>query len=47
MGLAICNQLVHIHGGQIRAEGMEGQGSVFFIQLPINVLEINYGEQNG
>ncbi|EAT11679.1 PAS domain S-box protein [Bermanella marisrubri] len=47
MGLAICNQLVHIHGGQMRAEGMEGQGSVFFIQLPINVLEINFGEQNG
>lgn len=47
MGLAICNQLVHIHGGQIRAEGIEGQGAVFFIQLPINVLEINYGEQNG
>jgi len=47
MGLAICSQLVHIHGGQMRAEGVEEEGAVFFIQIPINVLEIDYGKHNG
>ncbi|MEA4906823.1 MAG: HAMP domain-containing sensor histidine kinase [Anaerolineaceae bacterium] len=38
LGLAIARQLVQAHGGQIRAESQEGQGTTFFITLPVNGL---------
>ncbi|MDH7487139.1 MAG: substrate-binding domain-containing protein [Anaerolineae bacterium] len=36
IGLAICRQIVHLHGGQIgvRSSGLEGGGSTFFYRLP-------------
>ena len=37
MGLAICVQLVSLHGGTIEAIGEEGVGSVFIIRLPTKV----------
>jgi light-regulated signal transduction histidine kinase (bacteriophytochrome) len=36
LGLAICRKIVDIHGGEIRAEGKEGEGAAFYVSLPIN-----------
>lgn len=34
LGLAIAQQLVHTHGGSIRAESEQGKGTTFIIELP-------------
>jgi signal transduction histidine kinase len=34
LGLALCKKIVHRHGGEIWAEGTEGEGAVFHIILP-------------
>jgi PAS domain S-box-containing protein len=34
LGLFIANKIVHSHGGTIRVESTEGEGSRFFIELP-------------
>lgn len=36
LGLYICKYLIEEHGGTIRAESAEGQGSTFTFTLPIN-----------
>jgi signal transduction histidine kinase len=36
MGLYICKQLIEAHRGKIWAESAPGQGTTFFIELPIN-----------
>ena len=40
LGLAICKQLVELHGGSIRAasEG-EGKGATFSVQLPLSIVQ--------
>ena len=41
LGLAISKQLVELHGGTIRASSPgEGQGSTFFVELPVSILQI-------
>jgi PAS domain S-box-containing protein len=35
MGLAICREVVHLHGGTIHARSTQGQGSTFRIMLPL------------
>ncbi|TFH35253.1 MAG: PAS domain-containing protein [Dehalococcoidia bacterium] len=35
LGLAIARHIVELHGGRIRAESVEGQGSTFSFTLPI------------
>jgi signal transduction histidine kinase len=35
LGLYLCRALVERHGGRIWCESVEGQGSIFFIALPI------------
>jgi PAS domain S-box-containing protein len=35
LGLAICRKIVDLHQGEIYAEGKEGEGSTFFVSLPI------------
>jgi len=35
LGLAICKSFVEAHGGSIRAETETGQGTTFFIRLPL------------
>ena len=39
LGLTISQELVHIMGGQIRAESTEGSGSRFCVELPVGVCE--------
>lgn len=34
IGLAICQKIVHHHGGQISAVGSESVGATFFVELP-------------
>lgn len=38
LGLAICRKIVDMHGGTIRADGKEGEGAVFYVSLPMNLL---------
>lgn len=38
LGLAICRKIVDIHEGKIWAEGKEGEGSCFYVSLPVNHL---------
>jgi signal transduction histidine kinase len=35
LGLSLSYDIVKAHGGELRVETMEGEGSAFFIQLPI------------
>jgi PAS domain S-box-containing protein len=41
LGLAICKQLVELHGGVIRAASDgEGSGSTFFVELPVSITHL-------
>ncbi len=40
LGLYICKQIIEAHRGKIWAESTPGQGTTFFIELPINQLTI-------
>src|SRR5215216_1735360 len=37
LGLYICKQIIDAHRGKIWAESQSGQGTTFFIELPINL----------
>jgi CheY-like chemotaxis protein/two-component sensor histidine kinase len=40
LGLAICKQLVELHGGSIRAASQgEGKGATFFVELPVSIIQ--------
>ncbi|HTV79965.1 MAG TPA: PAS domain S-box protein [Steroidobacteraceae bacterium] len=40
LGLAICKQLVELHGGAIRAASQgEGKGSTFYVELPVSIVQ--------
>ncbi len=40
LGLYICKQIIEAHRGKIWAESTPGQGTTFFIELPINQIAI-------
>ena len=41
LGLAICKQLVELHGGSIRAASQgEGKGATFSVQLPLSIVQL-------
>jgi hypothetical protein len=41
LGLAICKQLVELHGGSIRAASLgEGKGATFSVQLPLSIVQL-------
>lgn len=41
LGLAICKQLVELHGGSIRAASAgEDKGSTFFVHLPLSIVQL-------
>jgi signal transduction histidine kinase len=39
IGLAICRRIVESHGGQITAQGINGQGAKFILMLPVKALQ--------
>ena len=39
LGLYICQDIIHHHGGRIWAESEEGNGATFFVQLPVLAIE--------
>jgi PAS domain S-box-containing protein len=42
LGLAICKQLVELHGGSIRAASQgEGMGATFSVQLPLSIVQMD------
>jgi PAS domain S-box-containing protein len=44
LGLAISKQLVELHGGSIRAASPgEGQGTTFFVELPVSLVQLEEG----
>jgi len=40
IGLALTQELVHLHGGTIRAESVEGQGTTFVVRLPLGAAHL-------
>ena len=36
LGLALCEAIVHTHGGSLRVESTPGQGATFYMQLPLS-----------
>ena len=42
LGLAICRQLVELHGGSIRAASPgEGHGSTFSVDMPLSIMQVD------
>jgi two-component system, NtrC family, sensor kinase len=36
IGLAVCSQIIHAHGGSIAVQSQPGEGSTFIIRLPLH-----------
>jgi signal transduction histidine kinase len=37
LGLSVSYDIVKAHGGELKVETKEGEGSIFIIQLPITI----------
>ena len=42
LGLSLAYDIVKAHGGEIKVETKEGEGSKFIVQLPLNNYHLNY-----
>lgn len=47
IGLALVHELVRLHGGSIRAESTLGQGSAFFVNIPLGQNHLTSGQMGG
>jgi two-component system, chemotaxis family, sensor kinase Cph1 len=47
IGLTICKNIVEKHSGKIWFESQEGQGTTFFIELPIALVKQNTSNTEG
>jgi len=45
LGLYLCRELVERHRGHIWFQSTEGQGTIFFLTLPLTPAEENHGEE--
>jgi two-component system sensor histidine kinase SenX3 len=43
LGLAIVRHVVQAHGGEVRVESVEGQGSTFRVTLPLDIVDLRSG----
>ncbi|MGH4139510.1 ATP-binding protein [Clostridium sp.] len=46
IGLALVKSLVEMHGGQIHANSIEGEGSEFIITLPVRIVDATQEDNN-
>ena len=46
LGLALCNQIVTLHGGSIGVDSMQGQGSTFHFSIPFGIPSIINNNSN-
>ena len=46
LGLSICHKFVELMGGELQAESMVGQGSIFYFQLPLREQPTNISATN-
>ena len=37
LGLSLSYDIIKAHGGELKVETNEGEGSVFIVQLPVNI----------
>ena len=47
LGLALCKEIVTLHGGTIGVDSVEGQGSTFFFRIPFRINESVVDEEGG
>ncbi len=45
LGLYLCRELIERHGGHIWFESIEGQGSTFFVELPLHLEQTEQMEE--
>ncbi len=46
LGLAICKMLVEQMGGSIQLHSIRGKGSVFTVELPLNIIEVAENQES-
>ena len=41
LGLSLSYDIIKAHGGQIRVDSKEGEGTKFYVELPVLIFYIN------
>jgi signal transduction histidine kinase len=47
LGLSICHELVRAHGGEIRVESVQDQGTVIHISIPLQIEAVHASQLQG